>query len=62
MASLGKVTLDPTTFLLAIPVVRRDRFNPAEIWVTTKLWDRFYGIGEEEILKRVQQWLKDLKV
>jgi diketogulonate reductase-like aldo/keto reductase len=34
----------------------------AEIWVTTKLHERFYDRGEETILGMVQEWLKELQV
>jgi diketogulonate reductase-like aldo/keto reductase len=34
----------------------------AEIWVTTKLHERFYDSGEETILGMVQEWLKELQV
>lgn len=34
----------------------------AEIWVTTKLHERFYDRGEEAILKMVSLWMEELRV
>lgn len=34
----------------------------SEIWVTTKLHERFYDRGEEVILGMVQEWMQELKV
>lgn len=34
----------------------------SEIWVTTKLHERFYDRGEEAILAMVEEWTKELKV
>jgi len=34
----------------------------SEIWLTTKLHERFYGHGEEAILGMVQEWMQELRV
>lgn len=34
----------------------------SEMWVTTKLHERFYDVGEKKILGMVQEWMRELKV